>query len=267
MNPGEKKTAEFWHRKLLRPRIPWDLHPLKPAEITGELRSVMLARENVLEDALYTKIVPNRYIVEVSQANFTRNYHPIEQQIIQQWREDLLEHLTTANSRMGRKEYRFGGPVQIAIRPAPDLEDNQVRILFQVNPEDRPMQAPQVEKTACLVMSPGGGRWLLRKGINTIGRDPGCDIPLAIPIVQERRLISGIHAYIREENGQFSLFDGSPDGKPSLNGTYVDYRRVPREGALLQDGVIIILAALDPDHPLPDTPGVVTFRFRMDCKT
>jgi hypothetical protein len=266
MNPTEPGHKEYWHKKILRPRLPWDAHPIRPAEITSELRSVMLSRENILEDAVYTKIVPNRYLVEVSPHNYTRNYQPIDEQIIQQWREELLEHLTTTNSRMGRKEYRFGGPVQIEIRPAPDLYDTQARILSRVSPEENLGKPPQRELPACLVMVPGGNRWRLRPGTTTIGRDPGCDISLDIPIVHERRLISGTHAHIQAENGLYRLFDGSPDGKTSLNGTYASYRRVPGGGTLLQDGEIIILAALDPNHPLPDTPGVVTFHFRLDCK-
>jgi hypothetical protein len=256
-----------WRVKLLQPRLPWDAHSVRPAEITGGLCGVMLARESLLEDAQYAKIVPNRFVVEVGQENYTRNYQPIEKRLVQQWREKLLEHLTTTNSRMGRKEYRFGGPVQIDIRPAADLRDNQVRIHSQVNAEDRQVPAPQEELPACLVMFPGGRRWHLHPGMTTLGRDETCDISLDIPAVQERRLVSGLHAYILAENGQYRLFDGGPDGKPSLNGTYANYRRVPPGGVPIKEGDILILAALDPDHPLPDTPGVVAFRFRLDCST
>jgi pSer/pThr/pTyr-binding forkhead associated (FHA) protein len=115
-------------------------------------------------------------------------------------------------------------------------------------------------------MAQGGQRWFLRQGNTTIGRDPSNNIPLDMPIVREKRLVSGKHAYIRAAGSVFDLFDGDPSGKPSVNGTFVNQRLVPPSGARLQEGDLITLAALDPLHPRLDTPGVVSFRFRMDCR-
>jgi len=84
---------------------------------------------------------------------------------------------------------------------------------------------------------------------------------LDVPHVREKRLISSRHATIHCHSGQCRLFDGSPDGRRSANGTYVNGRRVPPEGHDLRDGDVIILAALDPDNPRPDLPGVVGLVF------
>ena len=72
--------------------------------------------------------------------------------------------------------------------------------------------------------------WALYPGVNTMGRSESCQVYLDMPQVQEKRLVSGQHAYIVMENGACILFDGSPDGKPSANGTYVNLRRVPPNG-------------------------------------
>jgi hypothetical protein len=83
--------------------------------VTGALKSVMLDRHNSIEDASYTHVVPNRYIVEVGEGNYLRNYQPIERQIVHQWSTKLLEALNIANNRQGRPSYRFSGRVRIEI--------------------------------------------------------------------------------------------------------------------------------------------------------
>ena len=59
-----------------------------------------------------------------------RNYQLLRDQILFQWNEKLLVHLLTANSRQGRQEYRFGGPLMIEIRPVEDQEPNQISDLL-----------------------------------------------------------------------------------------------------------------------------------------
>jgi pSer/pThr/pTyr-binding forkhead associated (FHA) protein len=102
--------------------------------------------------------------------------------------------------------------------------------------------------------------------VATIGREPSNDIFLDAPEVQERRLISRLHAHLRGSGGEYRLFDGGPDGKPSANGTYINYRRVPPEGAALQNGDVIILGAVNPADPRPETPGAAALQFWVDCK-
>src|SRR5512133_2093818 len=70
--------------------VPWLNHPLRPADIGGNLRDAMLTRENMLEDVSYQKVVPNHYVVEVSEANYAAQFRPIEGQVLRQWRERLL---------------------------------------------------------------------------------------------------------------------------------------------------------------------------------
>lgn len=257
-------SHEFWQVKMLQPRFIWKSHALLPADVGEGLCDVMLARENILEDAQFHKIVPNRFVVEINEENYKRNYRPIESRVLQQWEGKLLEHLTTMNSRQGRKEYRFGGRVQIEIRPAADLLSNQIRILSRIQPVEQNISS-MPGATACLQLIPGERRWPLTGEVITIGRDSSNDVFLDQPQIQERRLVSRQHAYLRLHGGKYRLFDGSPDGKSSANGTYVNYQRVPPEGQILQDGDTVLLGAIQPGNPRPDTPGVASLRFSLVC--
>ncbi len=256
-----------WRARTVRPPFPWGRLTMRPADVTNALKKVMLDRSNSLEDASYTHVVPNHYIVEVGESNYQRNYQPIERQILHQWSSKLLEALNIANNRQGRRLYRFSGRVRIEIRPSKALTDSQARILSRIEPDqDTSLLRPEDLSGACLVMTPGDRRWHLRRGTTILGRNPNSDIYLDMPVVQETRLISGHHAYIQQkENGQMHLYDGSPEGKPSVNGTYVNNQRVGPEGVVLQPGDLILLAALRPDQPRPDTPGVVVLRFEKEC--
>lgn len=328
---SEQQPVEKWQVRMVRPgmpgldrlqdlglpELPWLNHPIRPADIGGALRDVMLARENMLEDVNYLKVVPNHFIIEVSETNYVRQFRPIEGSIVQQWRERLLEDLVTANSRQGRKEFRFGGRLRMEVRPARDLRENEARVLSRIEPDAphpgtargveqppliqagqlsppqqaRPHVAPPIHpqqgqgvpstrpkppgqlpvggppqgaspvRSAFLELVPTGERWAIYPGSNTIGRSESCQIYLDIPVVQEKRLVSGQHAYIIFQGGACILFDGSPDGRPSANGTYVNLRRVAPGGYRLQNGDAIVLAAVDPLYPRSDTPGVVTFYF------
>src|SRR5512142_2458745 len=157
-NPADK-----WQVRLVRPglpglerlpdlglpdlsRLPWLNRPIRPADIGGELRDVMLARENMLEDVNYQKVVPNRFVVEVSDGNYARQFRPIEGQILHQWRERMMEELVTANSRRGRKEFHFGGRLQVEVRPAVDLKDNEARILSRIEPDSPPGAAQLLQR-------------------------------------------------------------------------------------------------------------------------
>jgi hypothetical protein len=275
--------------------------PIRPAEVSRKLEKTMLARENMLEDANYGLVVPNDYIVEVSQVLYDQHYQPIEQHLGGQWQARLLDRLITANGRIGEKKYRFGGPVQIQIRPAAGLVDNQVRVRASITPAPTgqkagtggPASSPgraeasasssaagassagpaanatggAVDRTVhlgahgYLALLPGGPRYPLRPGLMTIGRGPACDIHLKRPDVQQQRLVSGLHAHVRCEGNTCRLYDGAPGGYPSANGTYVNGNRLDAEGRILKDGDVIVLAATDPLRPRPDVPGSVGFIF------
>jgi hypothetical protein len=183
---------ERWHVKMMQPRIPWETHPLLPADVGGELCAVILNRGNLLEDAHYQKVVPNRFRVELNAENYARNYQPLEMHVIQQWQNRLVECLATANSRLGRKEYILAGSVRIEIRPAADLKSNQARIFSLIQPDrtasgepvrpviaqappaprpsrPAPVPLPHVQPIkACLEQLPSGRRWALYPGILTI---------------------------------------------------------------------------------------------------
>lgn len=261
-------AGEGWRNRIIQSRWPWSSQPARPADVSDGLTGIMLARENFLEDVYYHKIVPNRYLVEVNAENYRRNYQSIAGQVTQQWRSRLIDELATANERFGRREYAFGGPVQVELRPADDLLAHQVRIHWQLGRSDpAPGQPGGAQTAACLEQVSDGRRWLLRATVTTIGRYDVCDIHLAQPEIQQRRLISGQHAYLnREPDGGYRLFDGSPAGKPSRNGTYVNNRRIPPEGQRLADGDQILLAAPAPEQPSPGAPGTALLVFHASCQ-
>jgi len=260
------EAAEGWQVRLLKPRTGLLAQSLRAAELGDALCEVMLARDNVIEDAQFNKLVPNQFVVELPPDEYQRSYAPIEQQLGHQWREQLLNRLTTTNSRQGRREYRFGGQVAVSVRPAADLAAGQARIRSRLAPDVAPAEPPPGPLPACLEVLPDGRRWPLRTGLLTIGRDPASDVVLDDPRVQELRLVSSQHAYLRCAPGAYRLFDGSPNGAPSVNGTYINHQPVPRDGQLLQDGDILILASLHPMNPQLNTPGVVGLRFRAVCE-
>ncbi len=232
--------------------------PILPADVSKKLEAAMLNGRNHLEDANYGKIVPNFYVIEVSPENYEKNYEPIEQQACEQWQQRLLKALNTANGRQGRKVFRFGGPVKVNVRPVSDLSDKEVRILSQIRNE---VLADNTGQSAFLERLPDGRRWPISPGINTLGRSPRNNIYLDTPDIQANRLISNEHAYIKADNGRFYIFDGTPAGNRSRNGTFVNGRGVTGSGYKLSDGDVIILASLDYDHPRPDTPGAAGFIF------
>jgi hypothetical protein len=236
---------------------------IQPADVNRHLERALFNRDNHLEDTGYQKIAPNDYLIALDPENYERRYRPIAEQLCQGWQSHLLEALNTANSRAGRKEFRFGGPVQVQVKPEAEIGAGQLRIYCRVNP-DIAATATTTE-TACLESPVTGRRYPLPPGLTTIGRDAACDIPLTDALAQEKRLISGQHAYVLAEKGEYLLFDGTPSGKASTNGTFVNGRRVAAGGYPLPDGCQIILASLDANHPRPDTPGVVSFLFHKRC--
>lgn len=262
---SDPPAGDEWQVRMARPRPGRPEQPLRPPEIGALLVEAMLARENWLEDAEYKKTVPNHFVVELPPEAFTRHYRPLEARLCQQWRTRLLNHLATTNSRQGRREYRFAGQVVVELRPATDLDIGHLRIRSRLHPDPAEAQPPTV-LPACLELLPEGRQWRLREGRTTIGRDPGCDIYLENARVQELRLVSGRHAYLHCLDGVCRIFDGSPDGQPSINGTFVNGRPVPPGGQVLQDGDTLILAALRPQEANLQTPGVVGLRFRARCE-
>jgi predicted component of type VI protein secretion system len=84
--------------------------------------------------------------------------------------------------------------------------------------------------------------------------------------VQEARLVSGSHAHILYQDGAYALFDGTPGGKRSVNGTFVNGHQVGPGGRRLEDGDIILLASLDPKRPRLDTPGVAALAFHTSTR-
>lgn len=247
--------------------FPDHARPIRPPQITKKLKNAMLAPENSLEDVHHRKIVPNLYVVELNQHNYKRYYQPIESELREQWQKKLKEHLSTTNSRLRRNEYVCLGAIKVQLKPVNDLPENQANIICEIVKRDEAVGASQIGQlsqalpSACLELKTNGRQWPLHDGIVTIGRDEECNIYMDMPIVQEKCLISGQHAYIRYTNNSFHLFDGSRQRRPSTNGTFVNCQRILQDGHRLQDGDTIILAALDPNNPLPDTPGVVELLF------
>jgi hypothetical protein len=264
----QEKPSSGWKTNWLKSSFTLRKRAIRPAEIAGGLCKIMLSSENLLEDAHYNKIVPNHFVVELSTQNYTFFYEPITTALVQQWRDQLVEHLMTANSRQGRKEYRLGGQLRIEIRPAQDLNDQQACIFSRLASEQEFVYEleTQEQPAAYLEALHEDRRWSLYPGDNTIGRDRLCNIFLDLPAIQEKRLVSAEHARISIEGDQCVLYDGSRAGKPSANGTYLNYYRVTDKGSLLRNGDIIILAAVHPGKPVLDAPGTAAFRFSTGQK-
>jgi hypothetical protein len=246
------------------PILPRHVEPVRPPLVTEALKKAMLAPENILEDAMYAKIVPNDYLVELNDQIFERFFAPLERDLIEQWSQVLVTHLNDTAIRLQPQRYRAGGPVRIRLQPAPpsELAEDRFRIHAWVRPDVAP--AALATRRARLELLGGTQQWPLRDGVTTIGRDPDCDVHLDLPIVHEKPLISGRQAHILGSEKGFTVLDGAPGGRASRNGTYVNGRRVRPGGVPLQDGDHIILAALDPNDPRPDTEGVVTLIFHVD---
>jgi hypothetical protein len=236
--------------------------PVRPADINRHLEAAMMDRQNHLEDVNYGKIVPNEYLVEVGTETFQQRFRPIADDLTAQWQRRLLDALNTANGRQGSRLYRFGGPVIVHLRPAADVPEDEVRIRSRVNNEQPAAVASGVP---CLQRLPRGRSWPLQAALITLGRSRQNDIFLDEPEIQEKRLVSSQHAYLRCRGERCHLYDGSPGGKASLNGTYVNGERVGGEGRLLREGDVVVLAASDPRQPRPDAPGVASFVFRASC--
>ncbi len=235
---------------------------VRPADINRHLEAAMLDRQQLLEDVNYGKIVPNEYLVEVGPQTYEQRFRPIAADLTSQWQRRLLDALNTANGRQGSRVYRFGGPVVVHLRAAADVPEDEVRIRSRVNNEQAVAAAVGVP---CLQRLPRGRSWPLQAALVTVGRSQQNDIVLDEPEIQNRRLVSSQHAYLRCRGDRCHLYDGSPDGKPSLNGTYVNGERISTDGRLLRDGDIVVLAASDPQNPRPDAPGVAGFVFRANC--
>jgi hypothetical protein len=246
----------------LRQRIRRRPREIRPADVRERLEAAMLAPENILEDARYHRVVPNDYVVGLHPAAYERHYRLIERRVCQQWQEELVEALTTANQRHGRRQYQFGGPVHVRIEADAAVPEGQVRIRAAIVAEsDR--AAGTLD--ACLELLGANRRWLLSASTLTIGRDEASDVHLPTPPGQQQPLISSQHAWVQVADGAPRLFDGSPTGRPSLNGTFVNGRRVTAGGHPLAEGDTIVLAPLDPEHPRPDAPGAVALRYHARC--
>jgi hypothetical protein len=265
MNSSGSGGGRGWQVKPLTARLGGLLRwngPPRPADVGAALRSALLERRYLLEDAAYGKVVPNHFRVELSPAYYRQHFAPLAERLIQQWTDDLLDTLLTANSRQGRIVYRLAGPLQIELVPAPELREGDARLLLRLEASAAPDRRPLA---ACLHFPAAGRTFVLRAGTLTLGRSPACDLPLDLPEVRAKRLVSSRHAYLQATDDAVRLFDGALDGKPSLNGTYVNGRRVPPEGVVLQPGDHILLAAVDPQVPDEATPGAALLIFQTDC--
>lgn len=250
-------------RERIRQPLPLRREAARPADVQRRLEAAMFSPDNLLEDARYSQVVPNEYTVELEEAYYEQHYRQIEQRLCEQWRVRLLEVLDTANQRQGRRLYQFGGPVKVSLRPGAGLAPGAVRIRCGIVPETR--STPKAE--GCLERLPNGRKWSLLPGTFILGRHETADLYLESGSQRQAALISAQHAYLVVTEGEVRLFDGSPSGRPSLNGTFVNRQRVPSTGQALVPGDVVVLAPLNPKDPRPDGPGVVALQFHKPCPT
>lgn len=127
--------------------------------------------------------------------------------------------------------------------PAPVLEPTELAMAPPERaPAPPPPAPPRIEPTRPLVRGQPAMAWLavtrgpwqgrqfgLDRGRNTVGRDATrCDIAL------DDEAVSGEHARINFERGQFVIYDLA-----STNGTFVNNRRIQRQ-ALIDNDVILM---------------------------
>ncbi|HEX9013530.1 MAG TPA: FhaA domain-containing protein [Anaerolineaceae bacterium] len=264
-----RSPEQGWHLTLIDHHFLWTADAIRPADLSSKLRDIMLARDNQIEDVNFQKVVPNRFVIEVNAENYSQNFQPIEPRVTAQWRQGLLSDLEMANSRQGRREYHFAGRVSVQVRPGDGLAPNQARVFCQIERDVPGAGASALPAElflpAGLELVPDGKTWRLHRGTVTLGRDESCDIVLDMPAVRERRLVSAQHAYLRCDERSYVLFDGSPSGRESTNGTFVNLQRVPPHGTALKDGDEILLAAVRASDPRTDTPGVAVLRFKLEA--
>lgn len=248
-------------RERIRQPLVLRREAVRPADVQRRLEAAMFDPDNLLEDARYSQVVPNDFTVELEVGNYERQFQQIEQRLTEQWRVRLLEALDTANQRQGRRQYQFGGPVRVSLRPAAGLAPSETRIRCRIAPEARAAPVP----AGCLQLMPNGRAWALFPGTLTLGRHETADIYLEPGSTRHPPLISAHHAYLLVSDNEVRLFDGSPAGRPSLNGTFVNGRRVPAGGHRLAPGDVVVLAPLDPKNPRPDGPGAIALQFHERC--
>jgi hypothetical protein len=248
-------------RERIRQPLALRREAVRPADVVRRLEAAMFDPDNLLEDARYAQVVPNEYTVELEPGNYEQQFRQIEQRLCEQWRVRLLEALDTANQRQGRRLYQFGGPVQVSLRPGAGLAPDAVRIRCRIAPETRAAPKP----AGCLQRLPKGRAWPLLPGTVTLGRHETSDIFLEDARPGRAPLISAHHAYLVVTETEVRLFDGSPAGRPSLNGTFVNGQRVPAGGQALRPGDVVVLAPLNPKDPRPDGPGVIALKFLERC--
>ena len=248
-------------RERIRQPLVLRREAVRPADVQRRLEAAMFDPDNLLEDARYSQVVPNDFTVELEEGNYERQFRQIEQRLTEQWRVRLLEALDTANQRQGRRQYQFGGPVRVSLRPGAGVAPAEVRIRCRIAPETRVAPTP----AGCLQLLPNGRAWPLLPGTLTLGRHETSDIYLDAGNTRQPPLISAHHAYLLVTDTEARLFDGSPSGRPSLNGTFVNGQRVPASGHALKPGDVVVLAPLNPKDPQPDGSGVFALQFHERC--
>jgi len=139
----------------------------------------------------------------------------------------------------------FGGQAQAYVPPTmpatpPPPPPAPAPTVPQHQPAPAPSARPPRQPTVPIGVQPAAEGWLvirsgprtgqqfgLNRGRNTVGRDPS-----HADIVLDEETVSGEHARVQFEQGQFYLYDLA-----STNGTYINNRRIQRQ--LLMDGDVV----------------------------
>jgi len=180
---------------------------LQPLEIGRRLVKELDARRTV---GVHGVVAPNHFVVVLSPADFER---------FATFRDALARELADAAREHARDEdYHFVGPVSVDLTEDPQRRQGDLRVEAMIE------QGAQ-GWTASLVL-PDGRRVALTDEAATIGRLPGCAVPLSDP--QSSRQ----HAEVRRGPDGFHVVDlGSTNGT-TVNGTLVGEQ-------LLRDGDVI----------------------------
>ena len=189
----------------------------------GQLaRAVEKEMEQTLNYLLRDTIARNHYVVGLAMTDFDQ-YLPLRERLEEELTHYLQQIITS-------RDYKTLGPLQVEVIEMTALAPGECQVRSYI----RKSGAVAGGVTAYLELAGSGQRYALGKMLYRLGRAKNNDICLGD--LDQQRLISRQHAEIRQENGQFVLYDLN-----SSRGTYANGQRLNGRGHVLRDGDSFIL--------------------------
>lgn len=237
--------------------------PVSSERIRQTLRQEFLNKKNA-QDGLGIYVLPNHWLIEVNDSVFQTRFAASQNILIERLGKQLLSVLETNNQRLGSAVYQLAAPLMIEIRPNPQVETKELRIIPSFTNISPTLKQPQ-PRLQWLIHGKSSREWKLTDEVIRIGRNKTCQIHLDAPNIAAEGWVSRRHARIERQDDQYVLYDGATAGVGSTNGTFVGQQRLFADtGVILHDGDIIHLGSKDESAPTPDVDGVVTLKFVVE---